>query len=245
MKKKYTIAIPIYKFPLSDLESRIFTTNLNRIKDKSNIQIVCPNSLIEIITKNFSPIKVLSFKDDYFNNIDGYNSLMISNQFYKTLKKISSQVFILQLDALILSDDFEKWANTNHHFIGAPISNNNNVVNLIINDIRKSVLLKTISLGKKIEPNPQNGGFSMRNTNRCYLITLLFSSVLIKWRINEDLIWSLISAHFWWAFKVSPRQDALKFCYEGKRDNFNKLEEKPMAIHGIKTQNSAEWEDFF
>ncbi|MEO6731335.1 MAG: DUF5672 family protein [Ferruginibacter sp.] len=83
------------------------------------------------------------FDKNYFENLAGYNRLLITQQFYERFVAVDF-ILIYQTDAFVFRDELDQWCAMKYDYIGAPWSGNH-----FYND---APLLGT-----------GNGGFSLRN----------------------------------------------------------------------------------
>ena len=81
-KKSVAIAIPYYKNNLTKTEQTSLKACTQTLSSY-DIFLVSPIKLdTSDICKEYPLLKVKKFKNDYFNNIRGYNKLMLSEDFY-------------------------------------------------------------------------------------------------------------------------------------------------------------------
>lgn len=83
------------------------------------------------------------FHKKYFSSINGYNKLMMSNDFYSRLSSYD-YILIYQLDAYVFKDELISWCKLNYDYIGAPW----------FDGFHKNTTLSFAGVG--------NGGFSLR-----------------------------------------------------------------------------------
>lgn len=163
------IVVPIYRVPLADDE---FSSMLN-ICDclgSWNIVIIKPeslqiDSLIEGIRRhrlNSSlALSHSSFPDAFFESIHGYNSLMLSLDFYSRFG-CWDYILIAQLDCWIFCDNLCDWLMLNYSYIGAPW--------LALEGLPWGMRIARESVG--------NGGLSLRRVQD-------FKYVLSSWRFRN------------------------------------------------------------
>lgn len=137
------IVIPIYKENIDENELQ----SLNRcvqILGNYPIVFVAPERLK---TDNYLKIckaTVVRFADSYFENVQGYNRLMLSKKFYQSFSD-SNYILIYQLDAYVFRDELAHWCSLNYDYIGAPVHN------VRVNSFEMPIELVTL-----------NGGLSLR-----------------------------------------------------------------------------------
>jgi len=120
---KAIIIIPIYKnFP--DEFEIISLLQCLRVLHRYKICIVTYDSLDVSYYKNELQKSGVDFnfeyfEKDYFNDIAGYNRLLLSLSFYKRFAKYE-YMLIYQLDAYVFRDDLLYWCTKGYDYIGAP-----------------------------------------------------------------------------------------------------------------------------
>jgi hypothetical protein len=163
--------------------------------------MVKPESLnVSSLNEHYPDLHFESFDDDYFANIQRYNKLMLSHEFYNRFLD-SEYILIYQLDAFVFRDELSLWCSKGYDFIGAPWLNN---------PVNKLPILSTIhhlsfrcaqisrkksrqSLYNKVG----NGGFSLRKVDSfcktIYLHEAKINDYLQQKRshlYNEDVFWA-------------------------------------------------------
>lgn len=161
-----TIVIPIYKTNLSDTE-KMSLNQCMKILQHYKIVFIHPEGL-DVNSINFNgKIKSETFEKKYFTSVLGYNSLMLSSEFYERFLD-SKYMLIYQLDAFVFSDQLKKWCDKDFDYIGAPwISSPNSLM-------KKITLLfasKQKKERQKIFFKVGNGGFSLRNVAKHFEIS--------------------------------------------------------------------------
>ncbi|WP_146166452.1 DUF5672 family protein [Mucilaginibacter yixingensis] len=164
-----------------------------------------------------TPFNYNSFDDAYFKDVNGYNRLLLSKNFYKRFSNYR-YILIHQLDAFVFKDELSYWCHQGYHYIGAPqvahlngpgeiqfLKGYSKVLNII------NALFKTNYTVK----NVGNGGFSLRHVTKCLGLMSLMHSKLKAWgNLNEDGFFkyagNLLSPYF----KLPTEDIALKFAVE-------------------------------
>ncbi len=220
LSHQVSIVIPIYKVDLSSLEKISFNQCI-KILGHYPITIIKPHHLdITEIQKAHPFIKIESFENNYFKDIDGYNRLMLSSIFYE---RFLSYTFILiyQLDAFVFKDELLLWCNKNYDYIGAPFgpryrslfgriklsyrkwkANRNNIVN-------EYAVCNCVG----------NGGFSLRKTKVFYSIALTNQKQINHFInnaniYNEDVFWGIAINKREKRISIPPFKEALHFSIE-------------------------------
>jgi Protein of unknown function (DUF5672) len=193
------VLIPIYQLSMTPQEQYSFQQGI-KVLAKYPIIIIKPQSLdVGVIQKQFSQITTVSFADDYFKDIEGYNRLLTSTHFYKQFLAYDF-VLIYQLDALVFRDELLDWCNKNYDYIGAPHL--------------PTQLQKPIFNTKK---TMLNGGFSLRKVKPCLRLIEWYSAAFGQWPGNEDMLFSLHATRlvlFRWLMRLPTCQEALLFAFE-------------------------------
>lgn len=146
---KAIIIIPIYKNSPDEFEI-ISLMQCLKVLHRYKICIVTYDSLDISYYRNelqkFGVDFIFEFFDkEYFNDITGYNRLMLSLEFYIRFVQYH-YILIYQLDAYVFRDELEEWCDKGYYYIGAPWF-----------DLEGSTESKeVVAIG--------NGGFSLRRT---------------------------------------------------------------------------------
>jgi hypothetical protein len=145
-RKEICIVIPIYKETLNDFEFQSVAQCVKVLSDYT-IYFVCPKELnIDFYEQNFPRIKNFIFFDKvFFENIKGYNRLMLTADFYKSFVSFE-YMLVYQTDCYVFTDELLDWASKGYDYIGGVWFDG-----FIGNPLQ----------GAKIW-HPGNGGFSLR-----------------------------------------------------------------------------------
>jgi hypothetical protein len=117
--KQVAVVIPFYKPTLTDHE-RISLQQCHKTLANYPIIAVKPQSLVlpgEVAGYSF--YNIISFNDEYFKSIQGYNRLMLSAAFYEAFIQYE-YILIYQLDAFVFKDELSFWCNQDIDYVGAP-----------------------------------------------------------------------------------------------------------------------------
>ena len=117
-KKEICIVIPIYKETLNFFEIQSVEQCIKVLSDYT-IHFVCPRELnIDFYKENFSGIIDFTYFDKYyFQDLAGYNRLMLSVGFYKEFDKYK-YMLIYQTDCYVFRDELLNWASKGYDYIG-------------------------------------------------------------------------------------------------------------------------------
>ena len=119
MAQKVAVVIPFYKNNITGYEM-IALQQCERVLAAYPKIAIKPDKLIfPVETTEISFTHVLSFDNHYFNDLAGYNRLMLSAEFYE---KFSDYEYILiyQMDCFVFKDELSFWCGQNLDYIGAP-----------------------------------------------------------------------------------------------------------------------------
>jgi hypothetical protein len=243
-KELVCVVIPLYKNTLTHFE-RISLNQCLKILKNYPICFVKPHSLnIDelLIDKN---IKVEDFADDYFESVQSYNRLMLSEEFYKRFLTYE-YMLIHQLDAYVFRDELADWCNQDYDYIGAPwrieIDFDSKIKEFIWNLKKKIALwfdLKENLYGKYgpkeiiFKRSVGNGGFSLRRVEKFLNLIPKHQKSIEKYlelaqthpAYNEDAFWCIELNRFVNRLRIPDWRIALKFAVEH-------LPEKAYKING-------------
>ena len=117
-KKEICIVIPIYKETLNVFEMQSVYQCIKVLSDYT-VHFVCPKGLnVNLYKEKFSEIENFTYFDKhYFEDLAGYNRLMLSVCFYKAFNKYQ-YMLIYQTDCYVFKDELLDWANKGYDYIG-------------------------------------------------------------------------------------------------------------------------------
>jgi hypothetical protein len=248
--KLVCVAIPIYKVTPNKIESESFKQVLKILKNYT-IKIFTYENLnlkhyIDIAKELKKEIEVEYFNKSYFNDVNGYNRLMLSKLFYQ---RFSTYKFILiyQLDAWIFSDQLEYWCKNNLDYVAAPHINEVNTNTVFLRFYKKKLfpLLNIIGFNLNIK-RIENGGFSLRKTKSFIRLLTFFNKKSNKWNLNEDTFFFYHFNLLFFIFKLPTEKQALNFSFELSPEIAYKLnnEKLPFGCHAFQRYNSNFWKKF-
>jgi len=168
-KRICAVVIPIYKPEPSDNEIAslrqclkvlnhydiVFVTHKDL--DRAAYEKICT-------TVRDAQVSYQYFTKQYFTNIEGYNALVLSRQFYRRFMGYD-YMLIYQLDAWVFSDQLQYWCDKQYDYIGAPW--------LIHQAGKRKPVPRVIPVG--------NGGFSLRNVNTFLRMCSTLRIHLLRW----------------------------------------------------------------
>lgn len=116
---KVAVIIPAYLDSLDQFELASLK-QCNLILKRYPKILVCDSDLNAGIYKKYIPeIKLEYFDKDYFKNVDRYNRLLLTYEFYKRFADFE-YILIYQLDAWVFRDELDYWCQKGFDYIGSP-----------------------------------------------------------------------------------------------------------------------------
>lgn len=274
---KVCVVIPVYKkfAQLTDTEITSWRQCLD-VLHSHEIHLACPNNLD--VSGYVAELQAQGVKHDLkrfppfaFANVDGYNQLMLSKDFYQ---RFATYDYILtyQLDAYIFSDDLAEWCALGYSYVGAPWFEG-------FNPSSDSAQLWKVG----------NGGFALRKVASCLRVLNTFSfiwtqSEVIKWyfrygrrqgleslpkilkrlllgnnthwlfndfyllreKFQEDYFWGVVCGEKFDWYKVPSPQQALKFSFEVSPRKMYELNgyQLPLGCHAWEKYDPEFWQPF-
>ncbi|MEO6498585.1 MAG: DUF5672 family protein [Mucilaginibacter sp.] len=226
--EKAAVVIPLYKNSLSQLEL-VSVQQCFKVLGGHPIIAIKPESLVLPADMSAFPFtNVISFNDDYFKGIPGYNRLMLSADFYGAFLDYE-YILIHQPDAFVFKDELQQWCSKDIDYVGPPWIRSTPKTNRV-NQL-KAILqyYKYMYTGNKktglgdfaqLENRVGNGGFSLRRVKRFHTLctTLALQIELYNHHsghlFNEDIFWSLEVKRNGHKFNIPNYKEALKFAFE-------------------------------
>lgn len=236
MSEITAIVIPIYKQEMSPSERISFERAL-KVFPENDIIIVSPKSLnLENYLAFSSRLKVNTFDDHFFENIAGYNDLMLSAGFYERFLNYK-YILIYQLDAYVFENKLDYWEKSKYDYVGSPW-----------------LIPPPIASNKKPKVNIQhwfvnrvgNGGLSLRKVKTHYW-TMIFYWILIKFfPLNEDMFLGILMDFGNPFFKKPKAIEALKFAFEMQpRKSFElNNQQLPFGVHAWEKYDPEFWKEW-
>ncbi len=254
MNSLVKIVIPIYKLDLDCNEQKALL-QCEKVLNKFPKTIVCPASISSNVSEKYSKWEVVSFDDKYFDGINGYNSLMLSKEFYTSFIDFK-YILIYQLDAWVFYDRLLYWCKKDYDYIGAPW-----LLKPKYYKFFPKQFLKLKAFFYKIQGRPfrkiivgdkvGNGGFSLRKVSS-FLKSIEQNENKINYYLmnskkfhefNEDVYWATQNPEF----KYPNLNEALLFAIDQYPDLCYKMngQQLPFGCHGWSKPNKIDfWKQF-
>lgn len=261
------VAIPVYKNPNED--ELIALHRCCQILSRYDMSLVCPQSfdvsMFQSIWLEYNlKLKIDRFEDKYFADIEGYNHLLLSREFYARYVNYD-YMLIYQPDAYVFYDALAEWCQKGYDYIGAPL----------VGSYVQTEYLPTMPL------HCGNGGFSLRRVkaflnyfdgqhnvfssqqivrhialkNKFYTRWFVWLLMMFGWRNrprivaaqykwNEDGFWSGLLNDSQYPLTQPQAEEALLFAFERfPKEMYEKTcGQLPFGCHAWK---KYEYEDFW
>ena len=265
---KVSIVIPIYREPTPD--ELISLHQCCKMLSHYPMIIVAPEGLslatYESLWRSYGLIFSIAYFDNlFFQNIAGYNRLMLSEEFYLRFE-LYDYILIYQPDAYVFEDQLDRWCQKGYDYIGAPL------VGKHTDDLFSPSLPLRVG----------NGGFSLRRVQAyldyfngkkhvftpkqlinkigvwqkpytrilIWLLMLLGwrntpKSVATQWQYNEDDFWSGVLDDTRYAMSKPLPEEALLFAFERfPKEMYAITNQLPFGCHAwLKYQYEDFWKD--
>lgn len=117
---RIVIVIPVYK-PLLSADEEQSLRQCISVLGNYQVTLVCPDGLnvSEYSKVAGHELRCETFQPSFFENIDGYNRLMMSRMFYERFSGYD-YMLIYQLDAWVFRDELDNWCKQGYDYVGAP-----------------------------------------------------------------------------------------------------------------------------
>jgi len=268
--RKVVIIIPIYIEKPTNNERQSIIQTFNTL-EVYTIVFIAPEGLNieyykEIVYNCNVIVKFHFFSPTFFRNIEGYNRLMLSADFY--LQFVDYEfMLIYQLDAFVFKDELMYWCNLGYDYIGAPwiVKREDRLIietfagNGGFSLRRIQSFVDTLKLTKKIVLNPLE---IINEYSHNGIIEFVKKTPLIVFRIfgyknnskffiksntqKEDIFWAYLGPKINRNFKSIKGLDAIPFAFDRYptflyNENNNKL---PFGCHAWNKHEPEFWNQF-
>lgn len=255
------IIVPIYKeMPTND--DLVAINQLFKILGSHKITIIHPNNLN---LENYSHFSALfkGFEDFYFQNIFGYNQLMLTTNFYQSFSE--KYLLIYQTDCFVFKDELLNWCKQDYDYIGAPWIRSREKIPFFklyfdrgIATIKRYLNFKDNGSTQKdkslLYNEVGNGGLSLRKREKFIEVLELLPKVVSIY-LNpkntgdfyaEDVFFSIEPARNNIKFTKPNYKIAAKFAIENKQEKALEMigGELPFGCHRWNKEKSF-WKPYF
>jgi hypothetical protein len=246
------VVIPIYKDQPNKDELSSLKQCLKILKNYP-ILFIGPNRLntskYELLCRDHISFEMKGFEDIYFKDIEGYNKLMLSPNFYRSFLEYK-YILIYQLDAYVFKDTLDYWCRQNYDFIGAPHLPHQNQANEIQFLKGYASVIQWVNRIFHTDhqiSNVGNGGLSLRKTKTFYWLLKILKSQVSKWGINnEDGFFKYWGNLLYPFFKLPTDEIALHFSIEiTPTESLKQLGNVlPFGCHAFEKHGPDIWKQF-
>ena len=186
--KQCAIIIPIYR-KLTELESVSMKQALNVLGDWDIFGVIPEKSMfLDTLDRK------IEFPKEYFESVDSYNRLMLSEAFYERFANYE-YILVYQLDAFVFTDQLSYFCQLGYDYIGAPWLHG------VYNYVDEKHCIWHVG----------NGGLSLRRVQSFINVIRVHKEEINCYTKNEDLFFSSIVSK---EFKIAPIEIALEFSFE-------------------------------
>lgn len=227
------IVVPVYREELTDFERISLEQCFTILSATYPICCVKPRKLrMNRLAETYPFSEVISFEDDYFADVQGYNRLMLSCGFYKTFLQFEFML-IYQLDAFIFKNNLHYWTSLKFDYIGAPWLRGQEYPDIIKKikckllayyHVKTNKQVKGIPTEEQFENKVGNGGFSLRRVNKFYELATKHKNLIdfynsrLHHHFHEDAFWSVEINRNVRKLKIPSYKKAVQFSFENMPD---------------------------
>ncbi|WP_346862601.1 DUF5672 family protein [uncultured Draconibacterium sp.] len=242
-KKEIAVIIPVYKKCLENKEMEYFNHNCSILKDYP-LFLVAPDDLALDNYLKETSLSVECFNAAFFENIAGYNRLLLSELFYTRFEKFK-YILICQTDAFVFKDDLLTWCQKEYDYVGAPWINKPFFLFQYVLSKMGPVHALRMLLRNNLFKAVGNGGLSLRKVST-FINALNQERDSRRWKINEDFYWSFFATADDEFLKKPKAYDAGLFSIELSPRKLMKKQKGvlPFGIHAWEKIDSEYWETF-
>ncbi|MGQ0709303.1 MAG: DUF5672 family protein [Rhodoferax sp.] len=229
--------VPIYQERLSPLEEFSLDYSLARLAGEVRV-FIAPEALdVSYYRDHFPALSIRRYASDYFSSVQGYNRLLLSEDFYRGFADQGEFILILQPDAIVLRNELPQWCAQAYDYIGAPWPGG---VEISVNvDCFAGANAKTV----KVQVG--NGGLSLRRNAACVRLLQEFpqaADMFLRSGSSEDLFFSIMGSQSE-RFVVPNERVASLFSLELQPEHYFAINQcrPPMGGHAWWRYNQPFW----
>ncbi|UFH52013.1 DUF5672 family protein [Spirosoma sp. KNUC1025] len=227
---RVNVVLPVYKPQLNEYE-RISLMQCVRVLGHYPIWLAAPHSLdISAYREILPTIQARTFDDSYFADVQGYNRLMLSEEFYKAFSD-QEYVLIHQLDAFVFRDELAYWCLQEYDYVGAPWLRDRDFTGTMdrIDFMIRKRIATLFNLKKPDGVTPReiislntvgNGGLTLRRIPAMLRCLEPFKTKIAEYegihthQYHEDVFWSVEVNRYWPRLRIPNYRKALHFSVE-------------------------------
>lgn len=258
------VVIPVYKKP-SQRSELLAIRHIDAYLSEWPRVIVHPESYIPAMRADY----YLPFHNKYFQNVQAYSSLMLSEKFYRSFDAYE-YILIYQLDCLVFSDSLLRWCNAGYDYIGAPVLYDKRdqksaafVGNGGLSLRRVSAFMRVLTSERYVKtrkmyisdflsasiPDSMHLPLLKRLRTRARILREVrvgSAKYASKYTLNEDLFWSHRARLFDQQFRIAPLSLAAQFSWENAPRMWAQKTglEIPFGCHAWEKWDQDYWEPF-
>lgn len=230
------VIIPVYTTEITSFE-QISLERTCKVLHSYPLVVIKPRSLnLSSIQLKYPSLTTEDFDDSYFQSIAGYNSLMLSEEFYQRFEDCE-YILICQLDAYIFRDELTEWCEKGYDYIGAP---------WLVRPIYRSFPMKQYrwlfrsAATRATDFKVGNGGLSLRKVSSHLKAVQQLKGVIEEFLrhtknhvFNEDVFFAVEVNKHGLNFSYPSYMEALKFSFDKYPELCYKLnhEQLPFGCH--------------
>ncbi|MFN4145965.1 MAG: DUF5672 family protein [Runella sp.] len=254
------VVIPFYKTTLNRYEQIALAQGL-QVLEKYPIVAIKPKSLdITPILEQSPHLEVENFEDDYFESVQSYNRLMLSQTFYERFLAFE-YILIYQLDAFVFRDELAQWCAKGYDYIGAPWRIEREFSSWgdrIMFHIKKKIALWFDLRDERLNNQPRdvilkmsvgNGGLSLRKVQKMLTIVKQHPKQIAHYLNqkgalwNEDIFFCIEMNRYFSKVKVPHWREALRFSVEDLPSKAYRLngQQLPFGCHAWEIHELDFW----
>lgn len=235
------IVLPLYKTHPSDSEILAINNNFKILIHYTKYIIVPKGFIADEYGDIFKSNKILYLAPHWFRSLNSYNSLMLTEMFYKLFIDYD-YILILQPDTLVFRDELKEWCTKGYSYIGAPWPKGKFVHPFSFrghNFLNK--LFPFLNKPKKCFVG--NGGLSLRNVKKCILILQKYFLAVKFWSSQEDYFWAYYLNDNGMNFSIPSEIEASKFALELEADQYylKNSSQLPFGCHAYERYSTDFW----
>jgi Protein of unknown function (DUF5672) len=232
--QEVVVIIPIYKV-MPNLSEKRSILRTKKILGSFPVVFIYPDKLDISNYENLFPEAAFqALEKKYFENISGYNRMLLSPSFYTLFKKYK-YLLICQTDVYVFENKLLEWCSHGFDYIGSPwVVAPPKVKEKVVFDLNRWAVGKV-----------GNGGFSLRKVNVFYRLSFITQWIFRIFPKNEDFIWCVLMPKIYPFLRFPSQEKALHFAFELEPSvSYQKIGQLPFAVHAWEKYEPEFWEPF-